>query len=139
MANLSQAEIQAIITAGGTVTITSQAGQTYTYTTTGSVPSDAILATYRSVANIPAVVAGTTTLNFSTGTLKNIAQGAGNTTVALSSVPVEGFVVISVKQDGTGSRLVTWPSTVKWAAGTAPTLSTRCQQDRQFFIQSRWD
>lgn len=28
-----------------------------------------------------------------------------------------------VRQDGTGSRLVTW-TTVKWAAATAPTLST---------------
>jgi hypothetical protein len=27
-------------------------------------------------------------------------------------------------QDGTGSRTVTWPGTVKWAGGTAPTLST---------------
>ena len=27
-------------------------------------------------------------------------------------------------QDGTGSRTVIWPASVKWAAGTAPTLST---------------
>ena len=27
-------------------------------------------------------------------------------------------------QDGTGSRLATWPGTVKWPAGTAPTLTT---------------
>ncbi|MDQ1318253.1 MAG: hypothetical protein QG588_1913, partial [Candidatus Poribacteria bacterium] len=27
-------------------------------------------------------------------------------------------------QDGTGSRLVTWPNTVKWAGGVAPALST---------------
>lgn len=29
-----------------------------------------------------------------------------------------------LRQDGTGSRLVTWPAAVKWPAGTAPTLST---------------
>lgn len=28
------------------------------------------------------------------------------------------------KQDGTGNRTVAWPSSVKWAGGTAPTLST---------------
>lgn len=33
-------------------------------------------------------------------------------------------IYISLKQDATGSRLVTWPATVKWAGGTAPTLST---------------
>lgn len=29
-----------------------------------------------------------------------------------------------LRQDGTGSRLVTWPAAVKWAGATAPTLST---------------
>ena len=27
-------------------------------------------------------------------------------------------------QDGTGSRAVTWPASVDWAGGTAPTLTT---------------
>jgi hypothetical protein len=27
-------------------------------------------------------------------------------------------------QDGSGSRAVTWPASVKWAGGTTPTLST---------------
>lgn len=29
-----------------------------------------------------------------------------------------------LKQDGTGSRTATWPSSVKWDGGAAPTLST---------------
>lgn len=29
-----------------------------------------------------------------------------------------------LRQDGTGSRTVTWPASVVWAGGTAPTLST---------------
>lgn len=29
-----------------------------------------------------------------------------------------------LRQDGTGSRTVTWPAAVKWASGTAPTLTT---------------
>jgi len=29
-----------------------------------------------------------------------------------------------LKQDGTGSRLATWPAAVLWPDGTAPTLST---------------
>ena len=33
-------------------------------------------------------------------------------------------VILKVVQDGTGSRLVTWPASVKWPAGTAPTLTT---------------
>lgn len=31
---------------------------------------------------------------------------------------------LELVQDGTGSRTVVWPGTVKWASGTAPTLST---------------
>jgi hypothetical protein len=31
---------------------------------------------------------------------------------------------IAATQDATGSRLITWPASVKWPAGTAPTLST---------------
>lgn len=34
-----------------------------------------------------------------------------------------GFTLI-LRQDGTGSRTVTWPASVDWAAGTAPTLTT---------------
>ena len=33
-------------------------------------------------------------------------------------------VTLKLIQDGTGSRLVTWPPSVKWPAGTAPTLTT---------------
>lgn len=33
-------------------------------------------------------------------------------------------LVLRLVQDGTGSRLVTWPGSVKWPAGTAPTLTT---------------
>lgn len=48
----------------------------------------------------------------------------GNATFTLSN-PKDGFrYLIVLKQDGTGSRTVTWPSSVKWQAGTAPTLST---------------
>ena len=35
-----------------------------------------------------------------------------------------GNHILKVIQDGTGGRTVTWPATVKWAGGTAPTLST---------------
>lgn len=33
-------------------------------------------------------------------------------------------VTLKVQQDDTGSRLATWPPSVKWTSGTAPTLST---------------
>jgi hypothetical protein len=35
-----------------------------------------------------------------------------------------GSVTLILHQDGTGNRTVTWPASMTWASGTAPTLST---------------
>ena len=32
--------------------------------------------------------------------------------------------VLKIKQDGTGGRTISWPASVDWASGTAPTLSS---------------
>jgi hypothetical protein len=48
----------------------------------------------------------------------------GNRTAQLDN-PVDGsWIELYLKQDGTGSRLVTWPGNVVWAGGGAPVLST---------------
>jgi hypothetical protein len=75
----------------------------------------------------------TTVAAGNSGTSKTLDWDDGNTqlltltgdcTLTLSN-PKDGFrYLIALKQDGTGTRLVTWPSAVKWQAGTAPTLST---------------
>lgn len=48
----------------------------------------------------------------------------GNCTLTLSNPQDGARYLICLKQDGTGSRTVTWPSSVKWPAGAAPTLTT---------------
>ena len=48
----------------------------------------------------------------------------GNRTLALSNATVGQAFIIRLVQDGTGSRTVTWWSTIKWPSGTAPTLTT---------------
>ncbi len=40
-----------------------------------------------------------------------------------TAVAGQSFTLI-LKQDGTGSRTVTWPDTVKWNGGVDPTLTT---------------
>jgi hypothetical protein len=50
----------------------------------------------------------------------------GNTTVTIAGAPASGtlgFVTVELVQDGTGSRTVTWPASVKWPGGAAPVLS----------------
>lgn len=48
----------------------------------------------------------------------------GNRTFTFSNGVAGSFYTIKVIQDDTGSRTVTWPSSVKWAGGSAPTLTT---------------
>lgn len=48
-----------------------------------------------------------------------------NTTIGFSGIPPGAWTAtLILKQDATGSRLVTWPASTKWASGPAPTLST---------------
>ena len=51
----------------------------------------------------------------------------GNCTFTLSNPPASGkagSLTLILVQDGTGSRNVTWPASVKWPNGNAPTLTT---------------
>lgn len=47
----------------------------------------------------------------------------GNRTLALSNVDVGQKFIIRLVQDGTGSRTVTWFTTIKWPGNLEPTLT----------------
>ncbi len=75
------------------------------------------------------IVTNTTTtgaiaLNLTNGNVFNLTL-TGNTTFTFTGATSGKACAFSVymTQDSTGSRAVTWP-TVKWAGGTAPTLTT---------------
>jgi len=65
----------------------------------------------------------TVTFDMDVSNIHTVTLG-GNRTLAVSNVDVGQAFVIRLVQDGTGSRTVTWFSTIKWPSGTAPTLST---------------
>lgn len=67
--------------------------------------------------------AATVTFDLSTGNIQQVTLG-GNRTLALSNATTGQCFVIRLVQDGTGSRTVTWFSTIKWPGATAPTLTT---------------
>lgn len=67
---------------------------------------------------------GTATLNLSPSSLHFITMPAGNITIALSNENIGMVFLIRILQDSSGSRTVTWFSTIKWAGGTTPTLTT---------------
>jgi len=61
----------------------------------------------------------------------------GNVTLTITNPPTTGKLgklTLYVKQDATGSRLVTWPAAVLWPAGTAPTLTTTAAKTDVFVL-----
>jgi len=79
------------------------------------------------------------TLALTNGTVQIITL-TGNATITMpTAVSGKSFIML-LRQDATGSRTVTW-STVKWAGGTAPTItSTASKQDILSFFSdgSSW-
>lgn len=64
------------------------------------------------------------TVNFASRSNKQKVTLTGNCTFTFTAPNGPCNVLLRVLQDATGSRTVTWPATVKWPAGTAPTLTT---------------
>lgn len=91
-----------------------------------------------STGMVQAVAASTaaTTIDFALGDIVNLTLTA-STTLTLSN-PITGlFYFIKAIQDATGSRIITWPATVLWSGGTAPTLTTTAA--KRDIITFWWD
>ena len=67
-----------------------------------------------------------------TSSSRHMVTIAGNRTLAVSNDQVGQTFVIILSQDATGSRTVTWFSGIKWAGGTAPTLTTTANKSDIF-------
>ena len=81
--------------------------------------------------------AATATLDLSLSNQHYITMPAGNITIALSNGSVNQIFLISITQDSSGSRTVTWFSTIRWAGGSAPTLTTTASKRDTFgFIRT---
>lgn len=73
------------------------------------------------------------TLALTNGTVQIITL-TDNATITMPTAAAGKSFILFLKQDGTGSRTVTW-STVKWPGGTAPTItSTASKQDIYSFF-----
>lgn len=76
--------------------------------------------------------AGTATLDLYFFNEHRITMPAGNITIALTNDYNSQKFMISITQDSVGSRTVTWFSTIKWAGGSAPTLTTTASKRDTF-------
>jgi hypothetical protein len=71
------------------------------------------------------------TLSLTNGTVQTVTMTGNCTFTMPTNTAGKSFVLIAV-QDGTGSRTATFTS-VKWPAGTAPTLTTTATTGRDIF------
>lgn len=76
-----------------------------------------------SVNTVTASGSAVTLPDVTTATMHDVTLTA-NCTFTFPAVGAGKSFSMRLAQDATGSRTVTWPGTVKWAGGTAPTLST---------------
>lgn len=76
------------------------------------------------VTNALTASTASTPINLASGNVQTLTLSA-NTTVSFSGTTAAKACSISlyVKQDSTGSWVLTWPASVKWPGGIAPTLS----------------
>ncbi|MFZ5989420.1 MAG: hypothetical protein ACOYWZ_20180 [Bacillota bacterium] len=65
------------------------------------------------------------TIDWNAGNKQKTTLTAATCTLTFTA-PTSGVasLLLKIVQDGTGSRLVSWPSTVRWPGGTTPTLTT---------------
>jgi hypothetical protein len=68
------------------------------------------------------VTASSTAINWNYGNVQSVTL-TSNQTLTFSNGQAGGEYKLILTQDSTGGRTVTWPASVKWPNGTAPTLS----------------
>ena len=67
-------------------------------------------------------VSGSKAINLTNG-LSISATITGATTFSFTNAPNSGSVVVILQLTNGGSKTITWPSSIKWAGGTAPKLT----------------
>jgi len=115
--------IDAKITESSTETLTNKtfatASNTFTITEELDLGTNSIGGTAQSATGD-----GTTTIDWGTGNMFNFTFGAFNETFTFTAPTKPGTFILKLVQDGVGSRTATFPASVKWTSGTAPTLTT---------------
>jgi hypothetical protein len=95
---------------------------------------------YMEKTSAPTISSGSLTLNLNNGSIFLVSLNAAITSITISNTPstsntAVGFSLIFTA-DGT-ARSITWPASVKWAGGTAPTLtSTNAKRDVLSFVST---
>ena len=80
---------------------------------------------YSEALNTVSASGSTETIDAASASVHDVTLTANCTITLTGSTASRAFsITLLLRQDGTGSRTVTWPGSVTWAAGSAPTLAT---------------
>lgn len=86
--------------------------------------ADAAAGLAEQVSTVASATGTVTLVAPATATVHNLTL-TGNVTLAMPSAPSGAvYLTLVLRQDATGGRSTTWPSSVAWVDGVAPTLST---------------
>jgi hypothetical protein len=66
---------------------------------------------------------GTVAINWNDGNTQHCVLGSTPVTFTFSGGQSGGNYKLILKQDGTGSRTVSWPASIRWGSGSAPYLT----------------
>lgn len=79
---------------------------------------------YSNIQTYAPAPGATVTLDLSKGNIHHITMPAGNVAIALSNATVGQCFIVRILQDSVGSRTASYFTTIRWAGGSAPTLTT---------------
>jgi hypothetical protein len=96
---------------------------------------DYLMAGSGSVTTYTPAASATQNINAASTKIHQITMPAGNITITVSNEQVGQMFMIEIIQDSVGSRTVTWFSTIKWADGTTPTLTTTASKKDSFIFR----
>lgn len=124
--------VNADISGSAAITASKISGTAMTLSSTDTLTGPKTFA--KTVQTITAASDGSTvTFDLSLGNIHTVTLG-GNRTLALSGGSTGQVFEIRLLQDGTGSRLATWFSTIKWPGNVTPTLTTTASKADAFIF-----
>jgi hypothetical protein len=84
------------------------------------------LVDYAETSATPVISAGALTIDLNTASVFEVVLTASVTSLVFANPPTAGragSATLILRQDATGGRTVTWPSSILWSAGTAPLVT----------------
>lgn len=84
------------------------------------------LKNYKEIYSSPTISSGLLSLDLNNGNIFNVSLNANITVFTITNTPTSSFAAnftLIFTMDGT-ARTVTWPASIKWPGGTAPTLTS---------------